>query len=437
MTETQDLSEREIEILALVATGKSNKEIAQVLYISSNTVKVHLRNIFAKLGVTSRTEASMVAYRDNLIASPAPPVSAEAPPPPSEPPAPLQPAPTQPSLRPLLLGAAIVLLLIILGTAAFRAIQAAAPASATVIPEQVTVESRWNAHASLPSPRTGLAAVTLNDSIYVIGGEVDGLPTGELLRFDPATAQWETLAPKPTPVRDIQAAVLGGRIYVPGGEVESGGVSASLEIYNPGDDSWSQGSALPVGLSAYSLAAFEGKLYLFGGWDGSSFVGRVFSFDPDLNVWEEKSSLPTARGFSGAAVIGGKIFVIGGFDGKSAFSENWMYSPERDHPADSPWNEAAPLPEGRYTLGLVSLADKIHLIGGKGASDGNFSQMDYTPQSDTWQILDNPLAGEWYGFGTALVGTQIFALGGEQDGRITDQNLAYTVVFVVVIPVIK
>ncbi len=52
------LSEREWEVLALVAEGLSNKQIAARLHISGNTVKYHLQNIFTQLGVSNRTEAS-------------------------------------------------------------------------------------------------------------------------------------------------------------------------------------------------------------------------------------------------------------------------------------------------------------------------------------------------------------------------------------------
>jgi LuxR family maltose regulon positive regulatory protein len=53
----EPLSEREIEVLQLIAEGLTNPEIAGRLYLSLNTVKVHTRNIYGKLGVNNRTQA--------------------------------------------------------------------------------------------------------------------------------------------------------------------------------------------------------------------------------------------------------------------------------------------------------------------------------------------------------------------------------------------
>ena len=57
------LTQRENDILALLAEGKSNREIAQSLFLSEKTVKAHLAAIFRKLGVTNRTQAAMMAVQ--------------------------------------------------------------------------------------------------------------------------------------------------------------------------------------------------------------------------------------------------------------------------------------------------------------------------------------------------------------------------------------
>ena len=63
----QNLTQREMEVLKLVATGMFNKEIADELNISERTVKNHLFSIFKKLDVTDRTQAAVFAIRNNLI----------------------------------------------------------------------------------------------------------------------------------------------------------------------------------------------------------------------------------------------------------------------------------------------------------------------------------------------------------------------------------
>jgi DNA-binding NarL/FixJ family response regulator len=63
----EPLSDREIAVLRLVAEGKSNKEIAQTLDLSEETIKAHLKNMFAKLDVSDRTHAVTIAVRRGII----------------------------------------------------------------------------------------------------------------------------------------------------------------------------------------------------------------------------------------------------------------------------------------------------------------------------------------------------------------------------------
>jgi two-component system NarL family response regulator len=61
------LTGREIEVLELVAQGNTSRQIAELLFISENTVKNHIRNILDKLGLHSRSEAVLYAAREDLI----------------------------------------------------------------------------------------------------------------------------------------------------------------------------------------------------------------------------------------------------------------------------------------------------------------------------------------------------------------------------------
>ena len=61
------LTPREVEVLRLLAAGRSNPEIATALFISRATARTHVGNILGKLGVSSRTEAADYAHRRHLI----------------------------------------------------------------------------------------------------------------------------------------------------------------------------------------------------------------------------------------------------------------------------------------------------------------------------------------------------------------------------------
>jgi NarL family two-component system response regulator LiaR len=62
-----DLSEREREVLRLIAEGMNNQQIAEQLVISEGTVKSHVSNLLSKLHLADRTQAAVFAWREGLV----------------------------------------------------------------------------------------------------------------------------------------------------------------------------------------------------------------------------------------------------------------------------------------------------------------------------------------------------------------------------------
>jgi len=418
-SETESLTERELEVLRLVATGASNQQIARELFISVNTVKVHLRNIFSKLNVQSRTEATLYAIREGWIEGVELPEEAEA-----------QPARPRFTWQ---LGAVIVavslLVMAIISQAVIRSSN-----NQALLTREASVQ-RWKARAPLPTPRQSLALVAYEGQVYAIGGEsADGV-SGAVERYDPQADGWTPLADKPTAVADVAGALIGGEIYVPGGRTPSGSPTTVVEAYNPETDTWERKAPLPVPLSAYALAALEGKLYLFGGWDGSAYLDSVYEYDPAQDVWTARTPMPTARGFAGAAVADGKIYVIGGYDGQEDLAANEEYVPSQDDGQENPWTVRSPMPVGRAGCGVVVAANVIHVIGG--GWEGEVPDgVQYNVRTDEWDTFEVPVSGQWRSLGLALVDTEIYAVGG-WNGDYVDTNQEYTAIFTVILPMLE
>jgi DNA-binding CsgD family transcriptional regulator len=444
MPETSELSERELEILKLVATGASNKEIGQQLYISANTVKVHLRNIFSKIGATTRTEAAMYAVQIGLVPTASP---AE-----SESPAlesggdeasdsavfttsqviELQPAPRRYSYT-AWAAFTIIAVLVLLGVWAVAAREGAATPAPASLPV-VTVEARWQPKASLPQPNAHLAVAAFENQLYAIGGQDPDGVSGSVNRYNPQTDAWERRRSKPTPVADVSAAVIGGKVYVPGGRQATGELTAVLEIYDPAQNRWQRGADLPIAISAYALASLEGKLYLFGGWDGKQALASVYRYDPGADAWEALAPMPTARAHAGAGISDGKLYIIGGFDGTKALAVNEVYLPAREGSSGSAWEAAEPMPDARYAMGVASVVDIIYVIGGQGDQDSARGALEFIPSNSAWAVFEQPVEQTWSYFGMVLSGSFLYLLGGELDGSLSDQNLAYQAIYTVAIP---
>ena len=235
MTDTP-LSSREVEILSLIAEGKSNKEVAVALSISINTVKVHLSNIYQKISVSSRTEATLYAI-ENGIVSPALPADSRDPDGESHSPDGL---PVSKTLLPgnIVMPTLIVLAVLLIAFGIYLATRKNAPGeSAAPLIVDFTSEDRWLIYPPLPEPRSNMAATTYESKIFVIGGVSEQGISDKVETYSQAENVWTSMKEKPTPVTDVTAILMGEKIYVPGGETEDGKVTDKLEVFDPRRDS--------------------------------------------------------------------------------------------------------------------------------------------------------------------------------------------------------
>lgn len=444
-----ELSDREKQVLELVVTGASNKEIAQQLVISVNTVKVHVRNIFEKLAVQSRTEATLLAIQEKLVTVP----DNESGPPDEAEPAPL-PGKTylladNPALA-LPRWQQVYLLLAILLAAGVAVIPLWSRETPKVAPQLPVIyakdptpvpapaqsggpQNRWTTHAPMPTSRAGLALIPFDRRLFAIGGVRDNnKATRSVEIFDTAAGSWSEGASKPTAVTNIAGAELDNQLYVPGGCTNDGRAIDVLEIYNPATDTWSEGQPLPQPRCGYGLTAFQDKLYLFGGWDGEKFVDTIFAYSPADNTWKTlPQALPRSLGFVGAATLGDLIYIAGGYNGETEFNQTYAFNPQT-----GTLEEKAPLQEKRGGLGLIRGGNNLYAVGGGWQHNSTLNEK-YDPQTDTWTTFESPFDGRWRNLGLAAIDTTIYAVGGwdGQAEEYMDSVVSYQFLFQLFLPI--
>ena len=429
------LSERELEILRLVATGATNQQIAHDLFISVNTVKVHLRNIFSKLRVESRTEATTYAIRAGWVVMAVPSTSVEGT---------KDTAPAKPRIalwqRVLLLGAAVLVAALVLSPPSRQTAgnggQLSDQTSGGPSSPLGATSSRWLNKAQMPTARSRLAVAALGGLVYAIGGDTSDGVTGIVEVYNPAVDTWTRKASKPRPVRNISAAVLDGRVYVPGGYDATDQAISLVEVYDPSTDTWSEASPLPEPLCAYALAAWQDKLYLFGGSDGIRYLDHVWVYDPAAGTWSSGTTMSQPRGFAAAATVGDSIYLIGGYDGQAELALCQEYHPDREGTSESPWTSKKPMASPRGGLVAVPAEGYIYAMGG-GWTTYLTGNERYDIAKDAWITFDSPLLGQWRTFGAAVVeskdGTVVHTIGGWSDRHLS-ANLVYQVYYRIYLP---
>ncbi len=445
----ETLSTRELDVLRCIVNGASNKDVAAELYISQNTVKVHLRNIYTKLGAASRTEAVTLALQQGIATIPGTEPVVELKAVESEltdegtgvdktavPPSSLTATvpPTKVSRNWVLIGGIGIVGLILLITAVYISYQSLNPITALSpipsTPEPFTEtpigQTQWHISKPLTTPLTDMAVASVGIDIYHIGGETEAGTTNLVNRFNTASRTWHKMTEKPTAVSATSAAVLFGEIVVPGGRTENGEPTNIVEAYSPANNAWRPIANLPKPISN-GLALSDGSyLYMIGGWDGSKFLDNVYLYDANNDSWRPLTNLPQPIASAAGGVIAGELYILGGInDDEAALDSCSVYNVDADS-----WRSCPAMLNARKNGGAAIVLNKLYVLGGDEpvGTELPFGEF-FDPNTQTWQVVNTPMQEDatiWENLGVTNVETKIYALGGSMGGSLSDGNYIYS-----------
>lgn len=447
LDQTQDdnpLSEREMDVAQLLATGASNSEIARELSISPGTVKVHVRNIYDKLQVSSRTEASMLLVQRGWLTVPGvtPAAAAAADVPVVVPP--LADRPARPvGWQTLWMAGALLATLAALWLPTLvtqpppRADLLTDAGSVALGQPELEPQARWDARTPLPEPRSRLGLTVWGDRLYAVGGETAEAVTDEVLAYDLETNTWITLASLPQALANVGVATLADHLFVAGGSLnadEGYAVSGRLHVYAIEDDVWRDSIALPNPLAGAALVSSEDALYLLGGWDGMEMRDEVWKLVVDergapQGNWQLFARMRAPRAFFGAARVDDAVYVVGGYDGQQELSEADLLSL-----TDGTWETLPPLSTPRGGLTLVHDGLAVFALGGGWTYPIRTFER-YDPTTQAWSNFPSPIQGEWRHLGAAAKDERLHLVGGWSSAYL-DTYLQYQSTFRALLPVI-
>lgn len=338
------LSSRELEVLTLLSKGYTNKEIAQELFISTNTVRVHISNIYQKLGVNSRIQASRLAMDNKWLAA--------------------MPHSVDPEVgegeihgttrnKSLITGHFYIPFIFLLGifiailigyfVSNFRA----QPIPNASLEEVIQLDPGFEVSA----------ASIVGENIYYVGGDnvLDATSELNIRTLDLTDKKAKNLV-----TTEVNANVVNGNIYLPGGD-DAGSPTESFEFFDPQLNKWQFASDLPMPLSGYASASLDGQIYLIGGWDGVKESAEILRYNPDTDEWRRLGQLPESRRNATAVVYHGQIVLVGGTSNDRPIYQVIAISPGTDLIINY-WETSRSLPDVCVRCRLENMGDMLFLI---------------------------------------------------------------------------
>ena len=246
----------------------------------------------------------------------------------------------------------------------------------------------WLSKAPIPIPATLAHAGVINGTLYVAGGNVGGATTNILQAYNPYTNTWSTKTAMTNGVYEGAQAVIDNKLYVVGGWTITPALPHNyVQVYDPVADSWSAETNLnTVDSSNLNGSNVSGvinrKLYMLTAEDGyGGYRKAMRMFDPDSHAWSQLAEPAAIHDGAACAVYNGKLYVIGGYDGSTFINKVEAYDP-----GGNSWSLCAPMPTIRGNTAATVIGDKICVIGGHTTSTTTAVVEVYDPVADSWSV---------------------------------------------------
>ena len=235
----------------------------------------------------------------------------------------------------------------------------------------------WTAVANLGSARTNSRAASLAGKVYVFGC-IDATCTsmpGTAEVYDPISNKWSAISSTGFTARSNAPAIpLNGKIYVAGGNDGNGMPLKTVEIYDPGTDSWSSGPSLASAAGPASGGVVNGMPYLVSMSGGNAIVQKF-----DGTNWTIVNSTE-AVGDAAAAVLNNVIYVI---DGSSVHAYD---------PAQNTWTDKASLSTARLQPEPVAIGNLIYVAGNGAGGQQSAALEAFAVDEASWASSDTTIA---------------------------------------------
>ncbi len=174
--------------------------------------------------------------------------------------------------------------------------------------------------------------------------------------------------------------------------------------------SWASKLSLPAARYFAGSASYGGKIYIAGGFDGSSYLNTLIEYDPATNTYTNRASLSTARAKFSLVVVGATLWAIGG----ETTAGTKLSSVEIYTIASNTWSAGSSLNTARSNLAAVVAGSDIYVIGGISTGGSDLHSVEYS-NGGAWSSSLAPAPG----FGALATSSHLAVLQSNTSSRVT------------------